>query len=130
MRWDVRARLIEVARNRETITYGQLMKEFRIPRGHPTPGIGIGWVVGEISEYEHSEGRPFLSVIVVKAGSETRICPKGHPGGGFFSVVGLPPHLKRDTDEFSERLTIEEQNFVKEEQERVWDYWTTHEDGE
>jgi hypothetical protein len=38
------------------------MKEFGIPGGHPKPGVGIGAVVGEISEYENSQGRP-LNVV-------------------------------------------------------------------
>jgi hypothetical protein len=76
MREDVRKKLVEVAKREETITYGELMKEFQIPRGHPKPGIGIGSVVGEISNYEYSKGRPLISAIVVGANSRTRICPK------------------------------------------------------
>ena len=53
MRSDVRQKLIEVAKCQETITYGELMEEFGIPRGHRKPGIGIGYVVGTISEHEH-----------------------------------------------------------------------------
>ncbi len=128
MRQDVRAKLIEIAGKGKTIAYGDLMREFGIPRGHPKPGIGIGWVVGEISEYEHSKGRPLLSVIVVRADRKTRMCPQGHPGGGFFGLDGIPLHFKRPSGAFSDPLTIKEQEFVKEEQERVWDYWKVHDD--
>jgi len=127
MRQDVRKKLIEVARRGETITYGELMKEFGIPRGHPKPGIGIGYVVGEISNYEYSQGRPLLSAIVVRADSRTGICPLGHPGGGFFGLDGIPVHLERSPGVYSNpTLSADEQRFVKEEQERVWDYWRTH----
>lgn len=131
MRQDVRKKLIEVAKKRETITYGELMKEFGIPRGHPKPGIGIGCVVGEISDYEYSNGRPLLSAIVVRANSGTGICPLGHPGGGFFGLDGIPVHLERPASVYSNpTLTTDEQEFVKEAQERVWGYWRTHNDDE
>ena len=123
MRRDVRAKLIEIARKRKTITYGDLMREFGIPRGNPKPGIGIGSVVGEISEYEHSKGRPLLSGIVVRADSKTKKCPQGHPAGAFFGLDGVPLCLRRSQDAFSDPLTIKEQKFIKKEQERVWNYW-------
>jgi len=128
MRRDVRAKLIEIARKRKTITYGELMRKFGIPRGHRKPGIGIGSVVGQISEYEHSKGRPLLSVIVVRADSKTKKCPQGHPGGGFLGLDGVPLHLRRSPGAFSDPLTIKEQEFIKEEQQRVWDYWKAHDD--
>ena len=57
VRNDVRERLICVAKRRETITYGELMREFRIPRGHHKPGIGIGDVLDNINRKENAEGR-------------------------------------------------------------------------
>ncbi|MDL1891324.1 hypothetical protein FBQ87_00330 [Sphingobacteriales bacterium CHB3] len=128
MRGDVRAKLIETARRGETITYRELMNAFHIPRGHPKPNIGVGSVVGEISEYEHSKNRPLLSVIVVKARSETKRCPKGHPGGGFFGLNGVPSHLRRSSTHFDDPLTPEEQEFVWNEQQKVWEYWKIHND--
>ncbi|MDZ7262613.1 MAG: hypothetical protein ONB05_10980 [candidate division KSB1 bacterium] len=128
MRSDVRAKLIETARKGEMITYGELMKAFHIPRAHPKPGIGIGSVVGEISEYEHSNSRPLLSVIVVGAGSKTKMCPKGHPGGGFLGLSGVPSHLRRSSTNFYAPLTLKEQEFVWNEQQKVWKYWKAHND--
>lgn len=129
MRKDVRKRLIEVAKGGETITYGELMEEFGIPRGHPKPGIGIGPVVGGISDYEYSKGRPLVSAVVVRANSGTEICSQGHPGGGFFGLNGIPVHLERPPSaRRNASLTTDEQRFVKEEQEKVWDYWKTHND--
>jgi len=124
MRSNVRQKLIDVAKRGGTITYGELMKEFGIPRGHRKPGVGIGHVVGEISEHEHSQGRPLISAIVVRANSGTAICPKGVPGGGFFGLPGIPSRLARsESDWANPQLTKEEQKFLLAEQHRVWQYW-------
>ena len=126
MRADVRQKMIQVAKGGSTITYGDLMREFRIPRGHRNPGIGIGAVAGAISEVEHSQGRPMLSAIVVRADSRTRASPQGHPGGGFLGLDAIPASLKRSPSaQQIAALTAEEQKYVREEQERVWRYWRT-----
>lgn len=127
MRNDVLEKLKNVARKSRTITYGRLMKEFRIPRGHSTPGIGIGFIVGDISNHEHSNGRPRLSAIVVRSQTESSIFPQGHPSGGFFGLNGIPRNLRRTERTYKNKnLSIPEQNFVREEQERVWNWWRIH----
>lgn len=128
IRWDVRRKLIEVAKKGETITYGELMREFGIPRGHHKPELGIGSIVGEISNYEHSEGRPLISAIVVRADTKTRAYPHGHPGGGFMGLDGIPAQLKRRSEASwqDHKLTAEEQEWLIKEQEKVWAYWKTH----
>jgi hypothetical protein len=127
MRSDVRQKLIDVAKRGKTITYGELMEEFGIPRGNPKPGVGIGAVVGDISQHENDQGRPLISAIVVRAQTGTEIRPKGTPGGGFFGLPGIPNHLNRPASEHSnQRLTEEEQQFIKAEQQRVWEYWRSH----
>ena len=45
---DVRQKLIDVAKREETITYGQLMKEFRIPRGSLKLRVWIESIFGII----------------------------------------------------------------------------------
>ena len=131
MNRHVRRRLIEAAKAGRTITYAELMREFHIPRGHPTPGIGIGHVVGKISEHERDNGRPLLSAIVVRAHSQTRRCPQGHPGGGFFGIQNLPPEIKRPLEELANpKLSDREQQFILDQQERVWQHWQTHDDPE
>lgn len=131
MRSDVRQKLIQVAKKGKTITYGELMAEFHIPRGHPVPGIGIGHVVGRISEYEDSKGRPLISAIVVRAASANRLCPDGNPGGGFFGIPSpnIPADLIRPESKLSNPILDDaELRFVRQEQERIWRYWQTHED--
>ena len=125
MRNDVRDKLINVARNGNTINYKELMKEFGIPRGNPKPGIGIGHVVGIISDYEFAKHRPRLSAIVVRKYSECTICPKGNPGLGFFSLDGIPSELKLNENEYKKPrpLSNKEKEFVRDEQIKVWEYW-------
>jgi len=131
MRKDVRKKLIDVAKKGKTITYGELMKRFHIPRGHLKPGIGIGHVVGIISEYEHRKKRPFLSAIVVAKGSASNVCQYGRPSGGFFFIYNLPAVLRRDESKRGVRaLTNPELKFVRKEQKKVWNYWQSHRDDE
>jgi len=77
MRDDVRERLTWVARHRGLVAYGELMRDFHIARGKQ-----IGQVLGEISESEHDQGRPFLSAIVVNKGTLI-------PSDGFWGVRGV-----------------------------------------
>jgi hypothetical protein len=116
IRSDVRNRLIDVARKRETINYGELMKEFGIGRNK------IGGVVGEISNYEAAQGRPQISSIVVRSDSRTKSYPHGNPGGGFFGLDGIPKGLRRPASAHADStLTSKEKEYIKREQERVWD---------
>jgi hypothetical protein len=100
------------------------MKQFHISRGGPK---SIGHVVGTISEFEDQHDRPLISAIVVRANSASRICPKGQTGGGFFSINSsvIPPNLRRQLSAIvNPALTADEK------QNKVWDYWRTHEDTE
>lgn len=125
MREDVRKKLIKTAKERKTVTYGDLMREFKISRG--PSGKGIGNVVGTISEYEHQNGRPILSAIVVRSGSGTKKWKHGHPGGGFFGLPSVPHHLRRfESDHVNPNLSDAELEHIKQEQQKVWDYWQTH----
>jgi hypothetical protein len=126
MRADVRERLVAAAKSGETVTYGELMKQFGIPRGSPNREKGIGDVVGQISMYEHSKGRPPISAIVVTAGSRTLTYPQGLPSGGFFGLPGIPPHLKRQDQELGNPLTLEDKEYARQQQKRVWAYWKVH----
>lgn len=126
IRNDVRKKLIQIALagGENTITYGEIMKEFHIPRGNRKQGIGIGWILGQISENEDSQNRPLISAIVVRRGSENKICRKGYPGKGFFGITSdqIPDDLKtialpghRDN-----KMTKQHLEFVCDMQHRVW----------
>jgi len=123
IRYDVRNRLIEKALSGEPVYYGDLMKEFHIPRGHRSPGIGIGWIVGKISEYESRKNKPLISAIVVRRGSENKICTKGCPGKGFFGIHSdqIPEDLRAIAfSDKDKRLEEKHFKFVAEMQARVW----------
>ena len=71
----VRDRLIEVARNRGLITYGELEPIAELP------AVSIGsLILDAISRDEASEGRPMLSAVVVNADT-------GRPGDGFYRLA-------------------------------------------
>lgn len=62
--------LVERAKRRELITYGELMDEIGTGRGY------IGQVIGGVSRLELEQGRPPLSALVVRKASMK-------PGPGF-----------------------------------------------
>ncbi len=130
VRMDVYKKLIQVAKDRKTITYKDLMDEFVIPRGNPhNPARGIGPIVGYISEFESHNKRPLISALVVLKKSKNLKCPDGHPSGGFFGIHSkrIPTNLTRDESSFTDpKLTEDELNFVKREQKKVWHYWSEH----
>ena len=121
---NLRGDMIRAAKKGQTITYKSLMKKHGVPRGNRY-GTGIGWLVGHVSEYEHKNGRPLLSSIVVKSGSTSKSCPKGHPGWGFFRIDGIPPNLGRSTHD-DRALSQREKAFVFKTQQKVWAYWRRH----
>lgn len=110
IREDVRKKLIEVAERGEnnTITYKELMDKFGIPRGNPNREKSIGGVLGKISEYEVSEGRPMLSAIAIKTGTGTK-----RIGDGFFPLARKLERLKSEDRKG-------EQAFLDSEQKKVW----------
>jgi hypothetical protein len=110
MRDDVRERLIEVAKLGKTITYGELMTEFRIGRRL------IGKVVGEIGDAEAEDGRPRLSTIAVRRDT-------GYPNPIFLNSRNIPPHVRRSLDNCDLRMTAGEREYIETEQRNVWAYW-------
>ena len=99
----VRDRLIEVARNRDLITYGQLaLIADSAPRAVGREHLDA------ISRAEVSEGRPMLSAVVVDA--------KGRTGDGFFKLAA---ELGRTASpERSEAFLTAERDAVYEEWKR------------
>ncbi len=116
MREDVRRELVRAARDRKTVTYGSLMRKFRLSRGAPG-GKGVVGVVGEIDRSEARRGAPGFAAIVVRKDT-------GFPGGGFFAWEGVPSGLRRPKREGSNpRLTDAEKRYVRELQEEVWSHY-------
>jgi hypothetical protein len=100
MRQDIRRRLIEAAKAGEVIFY----RELGIGRGRK-----LGQILGEISEYEHDQGRPLLSAVAV-----SRV--KGMPSPGFWTLSSVPPGLtERQCPVFWARELV-----------KVLDWWQRH----
>src|SRR5258707_3928306 len=115
LREDVVGMIIEAAKQKQTITYGEIMRECRIPRGQPVRnGKAIGAVVGLISEWTWGNWRIYLSAIVVHQNT-------GYPGGGFFGLPGIPSRFARDDAGWSDqRLTGDERSFLSKRQQEVF----------
>lgn len=98
MNYRVREYLIDLASRRQTIGYQKLSDACHLGldmQASEYDRAEIGRILGEISTFEHSNGRPLLSAIVVRQGT-------GYEGDGFFKLaqeLGFGPwkHL-RDTD--------------------------------
>ena len=104
MRWDVRERLIKVAKDKKTICYSELGGEFGISL------MLVGKVVGDISVFESQQCRPLLSAVVVSKNT-------GIPSKGFW---GGPTYEK------ARKKGVSRQDFWKSELNRVYDYWQRH----
>ena len=100
MRQDIRKRLIEAAKKGEVVFY----RDWGIGRGR-----AAGKILGEISEYEHRQGRPLLSAIVVSKAT-------GMPAGGFWGISPIPGNL---TDK-------QRPVFWANELAKVINYWQAH----
>ena len=116
LRDDVRRELLRAASHRTTVTYGFLMRKFRLSRGAPK-GKGVVGVIGEIDRGEARRGAPGFAAIVVRKDT-------GYPGGGFFAWDGVPSGLRRPKREGSDpRLSDAEKEYVRRLQEEVWSYY-------
>jgi hypothetical protein len=116
LREDVRRELLKAAGDRRTVTYGSLMKKFRLSRGAPR-GKGVVGVIGEVDGSEALRGAPGFAAIVVRKDT-------GYPGGGFFCWDGVPSALRRPKREGSNpRLSDAEKEYVGKSQEEIWSYY-------
>jgi hypothetical protein len=61
---DLYDRLVAAARHREVLFYSQVAPMLRLNFESPADRNRIGHLLGEISRFEHDEGRPMLSSIV------------------------------------------------------------------
>lgn len=104
-------RLKSVARARGRIIYGDIAESLgfgRIGRGIYTKKVAP--ILDTINRYEHQQGRPMLTVLVVR--SDTK-----RPGDGFF-ILAREFGLLSDTSEQAER------QFLKSETARVYATWS------
>ncbi len=117
----MRRELLRAASDHRTVTYGLLMRKFRISRGAPG-GKGIAGVIGEIDRCEAREEAPGFAAIVVRKDT-------GYPGGGFFTWGGVPSGLRRPKREGSNpRLADAEKRYGRDLQEEIWGYYSDHRD--
>jgi hypothetical protein len=117
----LRGDLIKTAKQGKTIPYKTLMKRHKIPRGTPN-GLGIGWLIGYVSEYESEHGRPLLSAIVVRSRSQSILYPKGLPAPGFLRIDNISGIKKRSAGN-TRAFTPKERKFIFQCQLDVWKYW-------
>lgn len=88
--------LLEAAKDKITITYGELLSRL----GGPGRRY-IGEVVGRISKIDYQNGHPKLSALVVTAAT-------GMVGGGFFGLPGTPENVRRSTREAFQDCNLSE----------------------
>jgi hypothetical protein len=116
LRDDVHRELLRAAFDHRIVTYGVLMRKFRLSRGAPG-GKGVVGVVGEVDRHEAQKGAPGFAAIVVRKDT-------GYPGGGFFCWEGVPSALRRPKREGSNpRLSDAEKKYVRKLQEEIWSYY-------
>ena len=105
--------LRSAASDHRTVTYGELMKICRLPRG-PL----FSRVLGRVDTLERTEGAPGFAAIVVR--KDTRF-----PGGGYFCDDDLPPSLRRPAKRSTDpRLTSAERRHVRSRQEAIWSHYS------
>jgi len=73
-------RLIGVARSGNYVTYAEIAPLAGLDMGNPDDRTEIGRLLGEISTFEHQQGRPLLSAIVIHKDNNM-------PGQGFFNLA-------------------------------------------
>ena len=110
---SLRQELLRTARARGTLTYGELMRILGISRGRP-----VFEAISAVDKDENRRGSPGFAAIIVRKDT-------GFPGGGFFCDDSLPPSLRRPYSRANDpKLSAAEMNYVKEEQKKIWDYYS------
>lgn len=101
-------RLCEIAKEGKFTRYSEVAQVIGLDMSYPEHRNQISLLLDQISRYEHDNGRPLLSVVVIHI--EDNI-----PGNGFFSLA-KELGLFRNKDRLS---------FFIDESRRVHDYWST-----
>ena len=109
---SMKRRLIDLAKNQEPMGYQKFSDEFFL--GWDMHDIEdrkkIGKLLGYISENEHAENKPLLSVFIKHE--------DGLPGAGFFTMA---EELGRFIPKF-----MSKDDFVKRERQYAYNYWNQH----
>jgi hypothetical protein len=103
----VYSKLIRTAHKRKTIYYKDVAEIMGLPIRGEHMAREVGQILGEISEWEHDEGRPLLSAVVIREDI-------GIPGEGFFK-------LARELGKFQGQ---NEQDFWQNELQDVHNIWS------
>jgi len=114
---DIRKELIRLVKigdiNTLNVTYKALAEQFGLPYDEKDYNRNLFHeILGHISEFEDTAGRPLLSVIVVRI-------EDGFPGKGFHTMAKQQKKQKPDEDN---------ETFVVNERKKVFDWWKTHDD--
>ena len=95
--------LIEVARERELITYNELGEKM----GGPGRGY-IGEILKQVCLKEHRNNRPLLSALVVHKNDRL-------PGNGFFRLSVMPETIRNGSRE--------KRKFWENERKNIYEHW-------
>jgi hypothetical protein len=84
--------LVNRAKRGKIALYREVQHHAGLDMDIPADREEIGRLLGEISEYEHQQGRPLLSAIVIAKG-------EGRPGRGFFNFIRSKGLLQADDED-------------------------------
>jgi len=115
MQEAIYARIQEIAREKDLITYSKLNKELKLGLdfNFDKDRKQIGEWLGEISQHEVQLGHPMLSAVVVQQESDGSF---GHPGEGFYNIA-KDLNVFRGNNKFI---------FWVSELNAVHNYWSSH----
>ena len=104
--------LLASARKRGKVTYGRLMKVFKLSRGRVLTRL-----IEDVDRREHRTCAPGFAAIIVRKDT-------GYPGGGYFCGSDVPPRIRRPAMSSADpRLSDREREYVREQQRRLWAYY-------
>lgn len=106
---DVYEFLKQVAREETTVTYTEIAQMLGLNMQSQLDRNELGQVLGVISTYEYSHGRPLLSVVTV-------FTNEGFPSNGFFN-------LAKELGKFSGSTEMEKLTFFANELKAAHQYW-------
>lgn len=115
MNYIVREYLIDLAAHRQTIGYQKLSDACHLGldmQASQYDRTEIGKILGEISSFEHENGRPLISAIVVHQGT-------GYEGDGFYKLA--------EELGFGPWRTLRDSAFDAEQINLCFEFWNNHE---